>query len=161
MGLFDKFKKNQQPKTDSEAIEREMYENNTLGYRDLKDHLDYQQELINKVNLANAQYEKDGDMDALIKVYEMAFYEADPPCASSQNLKLVDYYLKSNSNDKAWEYLNFLYLGSYAPKEKIRFLQAKILKKEKKYLDAIDMCIFRSSGKLIPLQTVSSFPPVR
>ena len=47
MGLFDKFKKNQQPKTDSEAIEREMYENNTLGYGDLKDHLDYQQELIN------------------------------------------------------------------------------------------------------------------
>ena len=38
MGLFDKFKKNQQPKTDSEAIEREMYENNTLGYGDLKDH---------------------------------------------------------------------------------------------------------------------------
>ena len=136
MGLFN-FGKKKQKKMTSEEIRAEMYKNNTMGYRDRKDRLDYQNSLIDKVNEANEQY-KD-DINKLIEVYEFAFYKSDPPCASSQNLKLVDMYLKTNQNDNAWGYLNFLYAGNHAPKEKIRFLQAKILKKENKHIDAIEM----------------------
>lgn len=136
MGFF-KFALKKQKKMTSEDIRAEMYKNNTMGYRDTKDRLDYQNSLLDKVNRANEQY-KD-DINKLIEVYEFAFYKSDPPCASSQNLKLVDMYLKTNQNDKAWGYLNFLYAGNHAPKEKIRFLQAKILKKENKHIDAIEM----------------------
>lgn len=136
MGLFNFFTKKQK-KITSEEIKAEMYRNNTMGYRDTKDRLDYQSNLLNKVGQANVQY-KD-DLKKLIEVYEFAFYKSDPPCVSSQNLKLVDMYIKTNQNDKAWGYLNFLYVGNHAPIEKIRFLQAKILKKENKHKYAIEM----------------------
>ena len=35
------------------------------------------------------------------------------------------------------------------------------LNEYKKYMGVASACVFRSSGKLIPLETVNSFPPVR
>ena len=61
------------------------------------------------------------------------------PCISSQNLDLVDFYIKAGLYDKAWGYLEYLNWNSLAPLEKIRFAQARISKKENRYLDAIQM----------------------
>ena len=119
------------------TIERDMYLNNTLGYRDRKDQRDYQDELLSKVNAANEQYSVDGDLNKLIKTCEFAFIESDPPCHTSQNLKLADYYMKAGLNDRAWGYLNRLSCNNEAPMSKIRSKQAGILKKEKRYTEAV------------------------
>ena len=101
--------------------------------------LDYQEKLLSKVNTAREKYKADGNLSDVIQVFEEAFYKADPPCTSTQCLLLVDYYLKAGQNDKAWGYLNYLLSKQLAPLEKIRFSQAKVLKKEGKHLDAIEM----------------------
>lgn len=146
MSIFDLLKKKapkQEPintgKTFRNDIEKSMYENNTMGYKDTKDHLDYQNSLLNKVNQAQERYKQDGNIDAVIKELEYAFITANPPCNSSQNLDLANYYIKAGQNNKAWGYLNMLESKLLAPTEKIRLLQARILKKEKKWADAIEM----------------------
>ena len=140
MGLFDRFKSKQKTKTPSrEEIEREMYEKNLWGYKDKKDAIDYQNVLLARVNRAQAQYKADGDLNAVIRELEFAFIQSDPPCKTSQNMSLVDYYLKAGLRDKAWGYLNMRVSKNQAPLEKIRFAQARILKSEKKYSYAIEM----------------------
>ena len=149
MGLFDFLKKSSNNSNSStpsnksrnfrSAIEQDMYKNNTMGYRDTRDHLDYQNALLSRVNAAQARYKQDGDIDAVIRELEYAFVNADPPCNTSQNIDLAKYYVKAGQNDKAWGYLNMLYSKRLAPYEKIRFEQAKILKKEKKWEYAIEM----------------------
>lgn len=121
------------------SLERQMYINNDMGCRDTKDHLDYQDALLSRVNAANEKYKKDGNLNALISEYEFAFRTSKPSCASSQNLKLADFYMEAGMNDKAWRYLNQLYSTGEAPKDKIRFKQASLLKKEKRYAYAIEM----------------------
>lgn len=162
MGLFDLFKKkskscktvNLKGKTFRNNIEREMYINNDMGYRDTKDHLDYQNNLLSRINNANEKYSVNSNIEALIQEYEYCFIKSNPPCISSQNLYLVDLYLKAGLNDKAWGYLNKLYSADEAPKEKIRFLQAKILKKEKRYSDAIE---FYMMGYLLKSEWNNTF----
>lgn len=145
MGAFDFFKKTIKPNPISKnkqfrnSVERDMYINNTLGYRDRKDRLDYQDKLLDEVNKANEKYKQDGNLDEVIRVYEHAFIESQPPCVSSQNLKLADFYLKKGENNKAWSYLNSLISTQAAPIDKIRHEQARILKKEKRYIPATDM----------------------
>lgn len=147
MGLFSLFKKsikaNNVPsdKHFRSNVERDMYINNTMGYRDRKDRLDYQSSLLKSIGAAEAKYSKDGDILSLIKAYEYAFYESKPPCISSANLKLVDLYLKQGLHDKAWGYLNYLQANELAPIEKIRHQQARILKKEKLFIPALDMVL--------------------
>jgi len=152
MGLFGLFgsKKQQskpqtqrpQPQSSSnikKEVEKEMYEKNLYGYRDMQDSLEYQNKLLNKVNAAQEKYKKDKDLDAVIKALEFAFIESDPPCKTSQNMDLADYYIKAGQNDNAWSYLNRLYVRKEALIKDIRFAQARLLKKEKKYADAIEM----------------------
>lgn len=144
MGLFDAFRKkgsldNAAEKPFRNEIERNMYVNNTLGYKDTKDRLDYQNNLLSRVNAAQEKYKEDKNIEAVIRELEYAFIESDPPCASSQNMDLIDYYVKAGKNDKAWAYLNRLYTYGEAPVEKVRFAQARILKKEKKWHDALEM----------------------
>lgn len=166
MGLFDLFKKsikaNNVPsnKRFCSKVEEDMYINNTMGYRDRKDHLDYQSSLLKSIGAAETKYSKDGDILSLIKAYEYAFYESKPPCISSANLKLVDLYLKQGLYDKAWGYLNYLQANELAPIEKIRHQQARILKKEKRFIPAIDMIlseylVIASGGFAISPQKVS------
>lgn len=142
MSIFDLFRTKpakDKPSISREDVEREMYEKNTMGFRDTKDHLNYQNALLDRVNKAREKYKEDGDLDAVIKDLEYAFIEADPPCNSSQNMVLADYYIKANKRDKAWGYLNMLQAKQLAPLEKVRFAQARILKAEKKYSYAIEM----------------------
>ena len=151
MGLFKKlFGKRQrqsdlmqgpveyQGKVFKNGVELGMYQENSFGYKEMRDSLDYQNELLSSVNDANEKYKADGDLNSLIQAYENAFFYADPPCKSSQNLKLVDYYMKAGWNDKAWAYTNFLFTKQEAPLEKIRFAQARILKKEGRHSDAVE-----------------------
>lgn len=145
MGLFD-FLKKKNTTIDVPAgmefksdIEKQMYLNNTMGYRDKRDKLDYQQKLLDSINKANNDFKNNGDMDALIKAYEYAFIESNPPCISSQNLNLADLYIKNGDFNKAWSYLNRLIATNEAPIEKVRHEQVRILKKEKKYIPATDM----------------------
>lgn len=144
MGLFKKIKNAIAPQTTTYGrplrndIEREMYTNDT-GYRALTDSLDYQNNLLNRVNIAQQRYKQDGDLDLVIKELEYAFIDAKPPCRSSQNMDLANYYIKAGDNNKAWGYLNYLLSNQMAPKKDIRFVQARILKKEKKWSYAIEM----------------------
>ena len=59
--------------------------------------------------------------------------------SDSNTLHLADLYIKAGYLDKAWGYLNMLIPENRAPLHKIRFTQARILKKEKKYYDAIEL----------------------
>lgn len=141
MGIFDLFKK-QKPVTDTDSFKKYFPEHDEQQQR-----LKYQSELLGLVNQANAKFAEDGDLDSIIKVYEHAFYESKPPCNSSQNLKLVDFYLKKGYNDKAWGYLNFLTMTQAAPIEKIRHEQARILKKEKRHVYALEMIMYEHLHK--------------
>lgn len=146
MGLFNLFGKPKKSNGSDDAkrkfsndVERDMYENNRFGYREMKDSLDYQNRLLSRVNAAQAKYKQDGDLDAVIKELEYAFIQSNPPCKTSQNMDLVNYYIKAGRNNDAWGYLNRLITTQEAPLEKIRFAQARILKKEKKWDEAIRM----------------------
>lgn len=143
MGLFDRIKKTVHASANKEQlrknVEKEMYDNNLYGYRDLKDSLEYQDSLLKRVNEAQLKYKRDGDIEAVIRELEFAFIESDPPCTTSQNIDLAKYYVKAGLKDKAWGYLNRLQMRQEAPLKDIRFAQAKILKAEKKWIDAIDM----------------------
>ena len=119
-------------------IEREMYEKNIEGYRDLKDSLDRQDALLKFVFNAEDRYNKDGDLNAVIEDLEYAFIESKSPC-KAHCLDLVNYYCKAGQNDKAWGYLNLLYMERRIDPMFIRFEQAKILKKEKRWADAVEM----------------------
>lgn len=137
MGIFDIFKKKNYNIHDE--VEREMYEKKLNGYRDFKDSLDYQNKLLDRVNSAQQRYKQDGNLEAVIKELEYAFVEADPPCKTSQVMDLAKYYVKAEQNDKAWRYLNRLIIKRQADIESIRFAQAGILKKEKKWAEAVEM----------------------
>ena len=134
-------------KDDKEAEKREKQQKQIARelYRDfpearaLQDELKYQDKLLNRLGKAERKYEEDGDINKLIKEYEYLFITADPPCGTSSNMNLVKCYMKTGQNDKAWAYLNRLLQRKEAELHKIRFEQAKILTKEKKYADAILM----------------------
>lgn len=70
-------------------IEKEMYVNNTAGYRDLKNQLDYQDNLLNIANEAREKYKTDGDIEPAIAVYEKVLLESDPPLASTTHTMLL------------------------------------------------------------------------
>lgn len=142
MGLFDAFKRNSDRKSFRSDVEKEMYEKNLFGYRDLKDGLDYEDRLLSRVHTALERYRKDGDIDSLIAEYEYVLIESNPPCHSVPPKKLVDLYIKAGKNDKAWGYLNSLILKFPDSVGWIRFEQARILKKEKRYLEALEMYCF-------------------
>ncbi len=150
MGLFDFLKKKNSSQNSVQEvkvpkpkfhnkIEKEMYEKNIEGFRDLTDSINYQNALLDRVNTAQQRYKQDGDLEAVIKELEFAFIKCNPPCRSSQCFDLVDYYIKAGQNNKAWSYLNRLSMRKNAPMMHIRFAQARILKKEKKYADAVQM----------------------
>ncbi len=123
---------------ETKSAKQELYENNAY-FKKMTDNLDYQNKLLNEVNAAQAQYKKDGDLDTVICALEKAFIKSNPPCRSSQCMDLAKYYIKAGRNNDAWGYLNSLILSENAPIDKIRFEMARILKKEDKHVDAIEM----------------------
>ena len=102
--------------------------------------IDYQNRLLSSLA-------QDGSLDDQIKSYENAFLLSDPPLASTTHeLKLAELYIKAEMYDKAWRYLNKLYnqyIGTAEPIWKVRDLQAKVLKHEKKYDQAIEMYLLK------------------
>ena len=82
--------------------------------------------------------------------------ETKPPLknAQSHTMYLAELYIKNNQNDKAWGYLNSILLSHIDLTHKIRFLQCKILKKEKRYIDAMIMLMM---GYLFKAKISSSF----
>lgn len=138
MAMFGFFNRGPAPGKTKSNVKDGLY-NNDPGLRKMTDDLKKQDAMLKRVNKANERYKKDGNLDAIIKTYEAAFFKTETPCVSSQNFKLVDFYLKAGRDDDAWGYLNFLYSTGAANKSRIRLAQAKMLKKEKKYKDAIEM----------------------
>lgn len=134
MGLFDFMKKNNDcAKRDSVNVPK--YDNGNKIQFDL----DYQNNLLFRVNAAREKYKNDKDITSAIKEYEFAFVESNPPCESSQDIDLAKLYITAEEYDKAWGYLNQLILRRKYPDSEIKFLQAKVLKREEKYAYAIEM----------------------
>ena len=121
-------------------IKKKMMEKDP-EYRETVETLAWQDHLIAVVQNAREQYEKDKNIDELIKTYEYVLLEAEPPIENMQGLPLAlaELYRKNNQNDKAWGYLNRLLLTKPDLIGKIRFEQCKILKSEKKYTEAMKM----------------------
>lgn len=136
MGLFNIFKKNL-PGTPTDRI---------------KANLAYQNDLLSRVNAAREKYKIDKDLNSAIKEYEFAFVHSDPPCKSSQAIDLADLYIKAEEYDKAWGYLNQLMLRGEPHSPVIKFYFAKILKKQGKYDQAIEMYAIGYFYKSIPDQ---------
>ena len=150
MGIFSFFKSKPKPPVFANESEEFLYKVNPKYYWERKkfeEDLAYQNELLSKVNAAREKYKKDGDLSAVIQVYEFAFIESDPPCKSSQCFLLLDFYLKADLNDKAWSYLNKLLTEEKPHFEKIRMYQARLLKKEKRWKDAIQMYMLEYLAK--------------
>ena len=141
------------------STEKDLYESNE-DYRKKKDYLIYQDSLLKEVNEARDRYKNGGDIKDIIKAFEHAFKESDPPCSSSQCWYLVTLYLKNNQNDAAWEYLQLMRHRSaltlknqnsivpytiqdfYSESSQISEQEARILKKEKRFKEAIRSYMF-------------------
>ena len=101
------------------------------------DYLDSQNEMLDRLSAAKQQYKVDNNLTRLISVYEELFVNSKPYLKSSQELDLANLYIKAGKNDKAWGYLNLLLSRGESPKHKIYSEQARILKKENKYEEAV------------------------
>lgn len=125
---------------DKDTLRKEMIGTNS-EYRKLMESLEWQNQLIAAVQKAREKYEKDKKVDDLIKAYEYVLLEANPPIKNMRSLpiSLAELYRRNNQNDKAWGYLNSLLLTHSELLDKIRFEQCKILKSEKKYIEAMEM----------------------
>ena len=118
------------------SIERNLYNSNP-EYKRMKDKIDYNNELLEKLNYYVALYKSQNNIEALISAYEDAFVVADPPCKSSQVFDLVSLYINQGMNDKAWGLLNSLVIQYPDKLSRIRKEQFRILKKEEKYVEAL------------------------
>ena len=96
-------------------------------------------EQIQRLNEARKKYEKEGNYDKLIMIYEEVFSQ---PCfynAASQKLLLVKFYQKHGQDDKAWALLNSIALEYPNDIYRVRREQYRQLKREQKYSDALEM----------------------
>lgn len=99
--------------------------------------IERQQEVLNILNKAREKYKIDKNIDAIIKTYEevVLIEEVDYPRIGT--LYLAELYYKNNELDKAWSHTNWTLLKEPKSIVEVRRLQYKILKKEKKYADAL------------------------
>ena len=126
------------------------------NYVQLKDDLAHQDKLLKTVIQAKEDYKVDNDINKLIVAYEYAMVKATPPLKNAQYhaMYLADLYIKTNQFDKAWDYLITISLPYMDITHKIRFAQCKILKKEKRFIDAM---ITLMEGHLFKAQINSIF----
>lgn len=114
----------------SKAIKEELYRIDP-SFRKMSDDLKEQDRLLKIALDARERYREDGDCEKAIAAYEKVMLQSDPPLKShAHTMFLVDLYIKSGRNDKAWGFLNSLTGTDRLPIEKIRGYQAKILKKK-------------------------------
>ena len=131
----------------SKAIKEELYRTDP-SFRKMTDELKEQDRLLKIALDARERYREDGDCEKAIAAYEKVMLQSDPPLKShAHTMFLVDLYIKSGQNDKAWGFLNSLTGTDRLPIEKIRGYQAKILKKENKHKEAIEMIMLEYLAK--------------
>lgn len=129
MGLFKK-----------KPIEYQQAQNDLPEIKPIQDIVKQQDKCYRILDQAASKYENDGDIDSLLSVYQKIFFDSGIELHSqTKAFYPVEICIKNGWNDKAWAYLNRLLSLSDIPVSKIRFYQGKILKKEKKYLDAVEM----------------------
>lgn len=130
----------------SKAIERELYRTNP-SFRKMTDDLNEQDRLLKIALAAREKYNADGDCEKAIAAYEKVMLSNPPLKSHAHTMFLVDLYVKSGQNDKAWGFLNSLIGTDRLPIEKIRGYQARILKKENKHIEAIEMIMLEYLAK--------------
>lgn len=122
-------------------IYEEYLKKNPLYAQDQK-YLQEQGELLSEVLAARNKYKVDHDIQSAITVYEHALLHSDPPLRSNAHtMFLSNLYIQAKEYDKAWSYLNGLLLKNQDLTYEIRKDQCRILKKEKRYVDAMLMLI--------------------
>ncbi len=97
---------------------------------------------------ADQQFKIDNDIERRIAIYESVFRKKTNWNSFNYCMKLVKMYVDSGKTNKAWSLLNKI-LGWYTSYpnpatyvSKIRKEQFKILKKEKKYIEALRILLF-------------------
>ncbi len=110
------------------------------SYAKFCDDLEYQNKLLAEVNAARERFKVDKDIQAAIAVYERVLLHSTPPLKSNAHtMFLSNLYIQAEEYDKAWGYLNHLLITNPSLTYDIRKDQCRILKKEKKYVDAMQM----------------------
>ena len=96
---------------------------------------------IAQLQAAKEKYDQDNDVQACIQEYEKVLLKGTSWNSFNFHLTLVNLYVKADRDNDGWAYLNRLLMQF--PDEyctyKIRYEQFHILKKEKKYKEAIRM----------------------
>lgn len=153
--FFNKHKKSttSEPSSNKTVKSNPISRNNTYNIEELKRRNEIEDKRSNEENiiLCNAyhNYQDDGDINKCIKIYEDILLRGTSWNSFNYCMTLANLYFKSKQYDKAWGFLNWTQLHfSYLPSHtdymmvKIRYLQFKILKSEKRYLDALEMLLF-------------------
>jgi len=149
MGFFTKFIEKRQTKREQkekQAIELISTMKNTIKQEfdvyitPLNDHNKKGDEQLDRILKETQLSKESGDLNNLIKVYEDILLK-EGLCFNGKGyyINLAELYLKNGQNDKAWGYLIKLGTGNkhHDIMDKIKYVQSKILKKEKKYVDAL------------------------
>ncbi len=98
-----------------------------------------QNTLLKGISQAKQTYSVKEDPESLITAYERVLIDPNEPLQSEEHIsELIALYLINRQNDKAWGFLNSLLHSKTYPLDKIRGAQARILKAEKKDIDAVE-----------------------
>ena len=106
---------------------------------------------------ADKEYQSDNDLEKRIRTYESVLLNKTRWNSFNKCMILDDMYLSAGMNDRAWGYLNQMsiwfatYPNPSAYLSKIELARFKILKKEKRYPDALRTllcyhCCYTDSG---------------
>lgn len=140
MGFFKLFGSDSSKKTTSKSAGSRI--------RELDRILENSDKAIEECQKADEEYNKDGDLEKRISVYEKYFLQKPQWNCFNFCWSLAEMYMKAGENDKAWGYLNQLYLWTIDPKcnihgynDKVRYIQFKLLKSEKRFREALVMLV--------------------
>lgn len=124
------------------SIEQDML-NSDPEYARLKESNDTHDRHIKELWEARNRYEQDksdANLQNVISVYEHVFIDEKSTLnADSHRMYLSNLYIQTKQFDKAWGYLNHLFLSNRNLAGKVRAEQSRILKKEGRYSYAMEM----------------------
>lgn len=134
MGLFDLFRKKQQ-------VAANKKQNYSAVIQNARKSIEEDDWEIAQLQAAEEKYEQDKNTQSCIQTFEKILLKGTRWNSFNYHMTLVRLYLSAERNDEAWAYLNRLLI--LFPDEyntyKVRNEQFRILKKEKKYKDALRM----------------------
>ena len=131
MALLDIFKRSSTKKTDV-----------SYGLVSMMQSQEKSDNELSLLTAADRSYEATGDLNKRIHTYENVLSKKTEWNSFNHCMSLAQMYVKAGRNNDAWRYLNQIAMWFSDPKgpqgdiSKIRQLQFKILKNEKKYKDA-------------------------